>query len=104
MIYYVRILSDSDRGANRSIELAARRSLIQPHPPDSDVGAMVIFTLHRATGHASQHRDLAHVRQSVGDGTLEQLLRGFSERGIRSQISVESFERREETLYFLVPR
>src|SRR6266498_3104056 len=56
-----------------SIELVPRlgRRLLDPDSAHADVRACVALTLHLDACEAAQHRELAGVRERIGDATLE---------------------------------
>src|ERR1700674_5262687 len=83
-----------------SVKLLARCRLIRADASDCDFGHEIAFALHRDTGHPTQHRDLAHVGERVGDRALKQFFRGDFERLFRRQIVIELFHSSEEALAF----
>ncbi len=65
-----------------SIEFYLRGSLRGAAASRHNLGAEVILTAHRIPGQTAQHRDLAGVRQRVGNGALKQTLGGTPERSV----------------------
>src|SRR6516225_9944384 len=61
------------RTAGRSVELHLRvgRHLLQPDAASLDVGLRVVLALHLVAREPAQHRQLAGVRERVGDAALE---------------------------------
>lgn|SRR5215468_8078132 len=69
-----------------------------------DIGAEIIFALHRRACQAAEHVDLSNVRKRIRRRALEKLLGRSPQRKGRGQVMVESQQGREETLFFLIPR
>jgi glutathione S-transferase len=86
------------RAARVAVELGARRRLVEPDLADCDVGAAVALGAHRRSEHAAQHRELAHVRQRVGDRPLEDLRQRPALRRAARELGVERAEAVEEPL------
>ena len=63
-------------GANAcvAVERGTWRRLIWSHTADDNLGASVALGTNRRTGHPTQHRQLADVRERVGQRTLYQFL------------------------------
>src|SRR5258705_2335842 len=86
------------------VELPARRRLLGADASGHDLGARIVFALHVRAGKPPQHRELADMRERVGDRTLKELLRRRSQRRVRREIIVEPPQRRVEPLDFAAPR
>src|SRR6516162_9947450 len=88
-----------------SVELVARigRGLLDPHPPDLDVGARVVLAFHLVARQPAQHRQLAGVGEGVGDATLEHARRLPADRRPRGEVGVERPERGVEARDLLRP-
>src|ERR1700683_1684383 len=84
-------------------KLPHRRAHLSPHAPGRDIRLEIILAANRRTGQAAQNRQLAHVRECVGDGSLEQLLSRSLQRLVRRQVRVKSFQCRVETRYPRIP-
>ena len=83
--------------------------MIRPDAAGLDIRGQVVFALDRRAGGSAHDRELADVRQRVGDGALEQLLfRAFAQAwsifARTSEQCVESGRRREKALNVGVPR
>jgi hypothetical protein len=62
-----------------------------------------IFTAGRCTSYAAHHRNLANMREGVGDGALEEWLGGSVHRLVRCEVVVEGLESSEEACFFFGP-
>src|ERR1700741_2880363 len=67
-----------------SVELDARRRLRGAERPRGDGGCRIVLALDRPAGEPAEHRQLAGVRQRIGNRALEQALGGPAERLVRS--------------------
>src|SRR5688572_19729614 len=72
--------------------------------PDDDLRLGVIFGVDGLSPQPREHRDLAYMRQRIGDGTLNELLRRAPQSRVAGQQGVKPLERREETRRFISPR
>src|SRR5262249_62252332 len=98
---------DYDSGSSvsfRSIELAARRGLLGAYSTRDDVGARVVLAFHLRAREAAKHRELADVRQRIGDRALKDLLGRRGEWRVRREIVVEPLDRGKKTFHFAAPR
>src|SRR5207244_7593661 len=86
-----------------SVKFSSRRRLFCPDAADHDLGARIIFALHFRAGESAKHRELADVRERVGDGALKEALRRYRERSIRREVLVEASKRLEESLALAIP-
>src|SRR4051812_4138939 len=86
-----------------SVELERTLGLVGSDSSRSDVGFRVNLGPHGRQRLPSHDRELPDVRQHVGNGTLEQLLRRRTERRVRREVSVELQQRRVEAVDFLSP-
>ena len=74
------------------VELAGGRLLRHSEPPDRDVGLEVVLALDRRFRQPAHHRQLADVREGVGDRSLEQPLGRRREGVPGSQIGVNLWQ------------
>src|SRR5262249_41906382 len=89
--------------ARVALELDALPRLLAADAADRDLGAAEALGLDGRAGEAAQQRELAHVRQRVGDGTLEDHFRRELGRLARGEACVELAERGEEALDVALP-
>jgi len=64
---------------------------------------VIVLRADRSPGETPEHRDLADVRQSVRNRSLEELFRRISERRVGGEVRLEAFQRLEESLRPRVP-
>src|SRR5580658_8497844 len=86
------------------LELALRRSLLRAHASYHDLSLVVVFRLHRLSRQSPQYDDLANMSERVGNRSLKEIFQRGLHGFFRSQVIIELFQRREETLDFLLPR
>src|SRR5262249_4844346 len=98
-----RITKPSWTSLHSSVELPSGWRLRRPPPAGDDVGAGVVLGLDFRAGQAAQHRELADVRQRVGDRALEDALGWDGERRLRRQVVVEALHGREKAFDLAVP-
>ena len=79
------------------------RRLVQADTAGFDVGDEIVFAPNRATGEAAQHGELASVGEGVGDGGLEETVRGFRAEAGGGEGLIEGFEGAEEARDFIAP-
>ena len=88
----------------RSVELPFGRGLLGTDAPRNDFCARVTLALHRRTGDAAKHVDLADVRQRICDGTGDEQLSGVAERRIARKVGVKRRQPRVKARDFTLPR
>src|SRR5436305_2045460 len=86
------------------IELRPRDRLLSADASCGDIGAGVVLRANGSAGEATQHRELARVRERVGNGALKEPFEGCPEWRIAGEIVVERLERAEEAGAIRVPR
>lgn len=57
----------------------------------NDFRLRIIFGANRGASQATQHRQLAYVREGIRDRALEEFLRPAGELGIRGEVIIQSF-------------
>src|ERR1043166_4567091 len=67
------------RASDMSIKFAFRCFLIGSDAAGFDPGSRIILAFHGFTGDATEHRDLAHVSQCVGNRSLKKTFAGSIE-------------------------
>ena len=87
----------------RLIEFAAGRGLLRADAAGDDIRLRVIFAANWRAGEAPEQRQLADVRQRIGDRALKEFFRRAGERGIGGEIIIESLYGGEETPGAFVP-
>jgi len=86
-----------------SVEFAFGFFLIRPKVAGFDFGARVVLALHRRTGYATQHGELAHVRERVGNRPLKQTLTRCRQIRVGSEVIIKALQRRMKAIDFLIP-
>jgi len=79
-----------------SVELGLGRGLLSPHSPRRDIRPKIVLAADWTTGPPPQHGELPTVNEGIGDGPLKQALWRTSERLVRDQKGIESFQGAEE--------
>src|SRR5258708_2751232 len=86
-----------------ALELPSWSRLLLSRAADDDFCRVEVLARDLGAGEPAQHRQLADVRQRVGDRALEQSLRLACERLIRREVVVEPLQRVVEAGDLCVP-
>ena len=81
-----------------SVEFVARGFLIRTNAASGDLRSEITLSAHRTATHAAQHRDLADMRQRIGERTLDQLVDVTLELAVGGEHRIELGETIEEAI------
>src|SRR5262245_20179166 len=86
-----------------SIKLTLGCFLNRADAASFNLRARVVLAFDGSAGNPPQHRQLAHVRERIGDRPLKETFAGCIERAIGSKIVIETLQSCMKSLDFLIP-